>query len=87
MCRDELVERFREMHGRLVGAIAELVSAGLREWEHTKVRLTGDLGCYYYKLLSAIHWAVGVEKGMNERSLFLDALAASLRDNNTRSKR
>jgi hypothetical protein len=87
MCRDELVERFREMHGRLVGAIAELVSAGLREWEHTEVRLTGDLGCYYYKMLSAIRWAIAVEKGMNERPTFLDALAKSLRDNNTRSKR
>jgi hypothetical protein len=82
-----LDEHFDKLQPRLVSAIADRVSAGLREWERIKVRLTEDLGRYYYKLLGAIHWAVAVEKGMNERSLFLDALAASLRDNNTRSKR
>jgi hypothetical protein len=84
---EDLDEHFDKLQPRLVSAIADRVSAGLREWERIEVRLTGDLGRYYYKLLDAIHWAVGVEKGMNERSLFLDALAASLRDNNTRSKR
>jgi len=87
ICEQDLAVRFDKLRSRLVGAIADRVSAAFREWKRFEVRLTGELDCYYYKLLDAIHWSIAAERGMNEKAILLDALAMASPDNTIRSKR